>query len=182
MSRTLFEQAFHSTVDKDMAVVSNTGIDWKTHDAHVSHARSGMKKVEITVQVSDDGMFTLLSITEEPQKVKIDEKDLDPVEGRASFSASPLASSRVPANTKTDEINAGKINGVLTVCLPKTEKASGIRVGSDIGMSLRVADGHVRHKITGAFGVIEFFVHIFHQRQHFIFLGRNLMDMSMNIF
>ncbi|KAL2628610.1 hypothetical protein R1flu_013296 [Riccia fluitans] len=121
MSRTLFDQAFPTTtLDKDVAAVANTRIDWvETPDAHVFRADlPGMKKEEIKVQVSDDGV---LSISGERQKEKKDEKDNYRREER--LFGRFFRQFKLPANTKTQEIKAKVENGVLTVCVPKTEEA-----------------------------------------------------------
>ncbi|KAL3680381.1 hypothetical protein R1sor_023337 [Riccia sorocarpa] len=119
LSRSLFDQAFPS-FDKDVSSVANTRVDWvETQDSHVFKADlPGMKKDEIKIQVSDDGV---LSISGERTKEKVDKRDSYRREER-SFGKF-YRQFRLPSNTKPNDISAKVENGVLTVTVPKTEES-----------------------------------------------------------
>ncbi|KAL2607499.1 hypothetical protein R1flu_026072 [Riccia fluitans] len=121
MSRTLFDRAFPSTLGtKDISTVANTRVDWiETPESHVFRADiPGMKKEDVKIQVSEDG---LLSISGERQKEKIDEKDSYRREERAFGKF--FRQFKLPSNAKHEDVCAKVDNGVLTVCVPKTEEA-----------------------------------------------------------
>ncbi|KAL3675211.1 hypothetical protein R1sor_025159 [Riccia sorocarpa] len=110
MSRALFDRAFPtttSTTTKDGAPVTNTRVDIP-----------GMKKEDVKVQVSDDGV---LSISGERHKEKIEEKDTYRREERAFGKF--FRQFRLPSDAKHQDICAKVDNGVLTVCVPKSEEA-----------------------------------------------------------
>ncbi|KAL3680379.1 hypothetical protein R1sor_023335 [Riccia sorocarpa] len=119
LPRSLFDQAFPS-FDRDVGAIANTRVDWvETPESHVFKADlPGMKKDEIKIQVSDDG---ILSISGERTKEQIDENDSYRREERSYGRF--YRQFRLPPNTKPDEITAKVENGVLCINVPKTEES-----------------------------------------------------------
>ena len=119
-----FDGVFHSLVpsvassDRDTAAFANARIDWKeTPEAHVFKADlPGVKKEEVKVEVEDGNV---LVISGERSKEKEDKNDKWHRVERSSGKF--LRRFRLPENAKTDKVNAGLENGVLTVTVPKAE-------------------------------------------------------------
>ena len=119
-----FDGVFHSLVpsvassDRDTAAFANARIDWKeTPEAHVFKADlPGVKKEEVKVKVEDGNV---LVISGERSKEKEDKNDKWHRVERSSGKF--LRRFRLPENAKTDQVNAGLENGVLTVTVPKAE-------------------------------------------------------------
>ena len=119
-----FDGVFHSLVpsvassDRDTAAFANARIDWKeTPEAHVFKADlPGVKKEEVKVEVEDGNV---LVISGERSKEKEDKNDKWHRVERSSGKF--LRRFRLPENAKTDQVNAGLENGVLTVSVPKAE-------------------------------------------------------------
>ena len=103
-----FDNMFRSIVpsasssDSETAAFANARIDWKeTPEAHVFKADlPGVKKEEVKVEVEDGNVLV--------------------ISGERS-SGKFLRRFRLPENAKTDQVNAGLENGVLTVTVPKAE-------------------------------------------------------------
>jgi HSP20 family protein len=120
-----FDGVFRSLVpsvvassDRDTAAFANVRIDWKeTPEAHVFKADlPGVKKEEVKVEVEDGNV---LVISGERSKEKEDKNDKWHRVERSSGKF--LRRFRLPENAKTDQVNAGLENGVLTVTVPKAE-------------------------------------------------------------
>ena len=119
-----FDGVFHSLVpsvassDRDTAAFANARIDWKeTPEAHVFKADlPGVKKEEVKVEVEDGNV---LVISGERSKEKEDKNDKWHRVERSSGKF--LRRFRLPEDAKTDQVNAGLENGVLTVSVPKAE-------------------------------------------------------------
>ena len=119
-----FDGVFHSLVpsvassDRDTAAFANARIDWKeTPEAHVFKADlPGVKKEEVKVKVEDGNV---LVISGERSKEKEDKNDKWHRVERSSGKF--LRRFRLPEDAKTDQVNAGLENGVLTVSVPKAE-------------------------------------------------------------
>jgi HSP20 family protein len=120
-----FDGVFRSLVpsvvassDRDTAAFANVRIDWKeTPEAHVFKADlPGVKKEEVKVEVEDGNV---LVISGERSKEKEDKNDKWHRVERSSGKF--LRRFRLPENAKTDQVNAGLENGVLTVTVAKAE-------------------------------------------------------------
>ncbi|KAG6552127.1 hypothetical protein Mapa_006436 [Marchantia paleacea] len=116
-SMSLFDRAFLS-FPRGVGTVANTRIDWvETPQAHVLKADlPGMKKEEIKVQISDDGILT---ISGERSKEEVNEKGSF---GRVELSYGKVHRQlKLPSDAKIQEVSAKVENGVLTMTVPKTE-------------------------------------------------------------
>ncbi|OAE21498.1 hypothetical protein AXG93_2116s1120 [Marchantia polymorpha subsp. ruderalis] len=138
-SLSLFDRACPSFPRDSVGTVANDGIDWvESPQAHVLkadlpgqddipvrllhdgldencllHIESWMKKEEIKVQISDNGILTISG------ERALNEKGSHPRVERAYGTFHRQL--KLPSDAKVQEVTAQVENGVLTVTVPKTE-------------------------------------------------------------
>ncbi|BBN15928.1 HSP20 family protein [Marchantia polymorpha subsp. ruderalis] len=114
-SLSLFDRACPSFPRDSVGTVANDGIDWvESPQAHVLKADlPGMKKEEIKVQISDNGILTISG------ERALNEKGSHPRVERAYGTFHRQL--KLPSDAKVQEVTAQVENGVLTVTVPKTE-------------------------------------------------------------
>nr|CAA63902.1 heat shock protein 16.9 [Cenchrus americanus] len=114
----MFRSIVPSSSSSDTAAFANARIDWKeTPEVHVFKADlPGVKKEEVKVEVEDGNV---LVISGQRSKEKEDKNDRWHRVERSSGQF--VRRFRLPEDAKTDQVNAGLENGVLTVTVPKAE-------------------------------------------------------------
>ncbi|XP_062102643.1 17.3 kDa class I heat shock protein-like [Humulus lupulus] len=111
---------FKDLTSTETSAMANARIDWKeTPEAHVFKADvPGLKKEEVKVEVEEG---RVLQISGERN---VDKEDKNETWHRVERSSGKFVRRfRLPENAKADQVKASMENGVLTVTVPKEEKA-----------------------------------------------------------
>ncbi|XP_062102642.1 17.5 kDa class I heat shock protein-like [Humulus lupulus] len=111
---------FKDLTSTETSAMANARIDWKeTPEAHVFKADvPGLKKEEVKVEVEED---RVLQISGERN---VEKEDKNETWHRVERSSGKFVRRfRLPENAKADQVKASMENGVLTVTVPKEEKA-----------------------------------------------------------
>ncbi|XP_062102639.1 17.3 kDa class I heat shock protein-like [Humulus lupulus] len=111
---------FKDLTSTETSALANARIDWKeTPEAHVFKADvPGLKKEEMKVEVEEG---RVLQISGERN---VEKEDKNETWHRVERSSGKFVRRfRLPENAKADQVRASMENGVLTVTVPKEEKA-----------------------------------------------------------
>ncbi|XP_062102640.1 17.3 kDa class I heat shock protein-like [Humulus lupulus] len=111
---------FKDLTSTETSAMANARIDWKeTPEAHVFKADvPGLKKEEVKVEVEEG---RVLQISGERN---VEKEDKNETWHRVERSSGKFVRRfRLPENAKADQVKASMENGVLTVTVPKEEKA-----------------------------------------------------------
>ncbi|XP_062102638.1 17.3 kDa class I heat shock protein-like [Humulus lupulus] len=111
---------FKDLTSTETSALANARIDWKeTPEAHVFKADvPGLKKEEVKVEVEEGRVLQIRG------ERNVEKEDKNETWHRVERSSGKFVRRfRLPENAKADQVKASMENGVLTVTVPKEEKA-----------------------------------------------------------